>query len=79
MLNGKIQWFDGTSGEGMVVLEDGRSVYCHFTAIDSVDKHCWAYPNEFDQGYLSTIKGRECKVKLYENLYSVQCDKVTLI
>jgi cold shock CspA family protein len=36
-VKGRIHWFDDLSGDGMVSLEDGRSVYLHYSAIKNGD------------------------------------------
>lgn len=36
-MKGRIHWFDDLSGDGMVHLEDGSSVYMHWSAIENGD------------------------------------------
>jgi len=61
---GKIQWFDETSEEGMIVdLKDGTPYYVHISAVDK-------------KKIKKMSKGKEVKFKLYENLYSKQVEDV---
>lgn len=68
--NGIIRWFDAMSGEGMVRLNDGRSVFIHFTAIESVDKNNWHWPKESDKARLSQIENKPCIVLVEDNQVS---------
>lgn len=35
---GKVSWFDQKSGEGMIMSEDGKLFYVHYSAIESEKK-----------------------------------------
>jgi cold shock CspA family protein len=54
-VTGVLRWFDAISGEGMVVLDDGQSLYCHFTAIYGVDKNDYQWPTESDRVALNKL------------------------
>ncbi len=62
---GKVQWFDDSSGEGMIVDEKtGQTFYVHYSTIVSEETH------------KKLLKGKKVKYQLYENLYSKRVDKV---
>lgn len=66
-LQAEVRWFDYTSGEGMVRLNDGRSVFMHFTAIQGIDKNNHQWPTNDDQLKLRLIAGKRCLVDLIED------------
>lgn len=66
-LQAKIRWFDSLKGEGMVRLNDGRSVFVHFTAIQGINKHNSQWPTSEDQMKLQDISGMRCLVDLVED------------
>lgn len=76
---GTVRWFDGMSGEGMVRLDNGQSLYCHFTAIDGIDKHNYQWPTDTDQERLEDIAGKRVTVTPYITPGYVGCEKVVLI
>lgn len=76
---GTVHWFDALSGEGMVRLDDGTSLYCHYAAIKGIDKNGYAYPTADDQKKLERIKGRKVKVTPYVTYGYVGCGRVELI
>lgn len=59
---GHIRWFDHTSGEGMIRLDSGLSIYVHFTAFNGIDNNNWVHPNTRDQELLKDIEGLRCSV-----------------
>jgi cold shock CspA family protein len=62
---GEVQWFDESSGEGMIIdKEDGTSYYVHYSAIRSKQK------------FKKLEKGKEVKFKLYETSFLKQVDEV---
>lgn len=64
-IKGRVQWFDKTSGEGMILDDkEGKSYYVHYSAIVSKQKR-----KNLDQG-------KEVRFQLYENLYTKQVDRV---
>lgn len=77
--NAIIRWFDALSGEGMVRLNNGRSVYIHFTAIESINKHNHQWPTDADKTRLSKIQGQQCLVELIEDTTFVQVSKCRLV
>ena len=71
MQQAKLVWFDATSGEGEVELDDGEALYLHFTCIGGVSKNNWQWPTEADQRRMAQLEsGTPCQVTVYENLYS---------
>ena len=36
---GTVRWFDDVKGEGLIRDENGKSIYVHYSAIESVNKH----------------------------------------
>ena len=68
----EIDWFNKSSGEGMVKLNRGGWVYLYFTEIDGVDSNNWAYPKEGEQNLPS--KGDKCLVKVYEDTTFTQIE-----
>ena len=32
-MNGKVKWFDSKKGFGFIEVEDGKDVFCHYSAI----------------------------------------------
>lgn len=77
-MKGTIRWFDGMSGEGMVCGEDGKSYYLHFTSIEGVSKNNHHWPNDKDQVFLKTIKGRFCTFDLFVDPTFTQVNKLIL-
>jgi len=63
-LSGKIRWFDAMAGNGVVRLEDGRSVPLHFTAIVGIERNNHHWPTESDKLILAEIDNMDCKVTL---------------
>jgi hypothetical protein len=78
-MRGRIQWFDASSGEGMVESEDGMAYYLNFTCIDGIDRNNWAYPTAADQARLKGIHGRPVEFTLYTNLYSSRVDRLKFV
>lgn len=72
---GYIQWFDHSSGEGIVVGDSGLSYYLHFTCIDGVSKNGFVAPLEADRGRLPR-SGDRVTYTLYTNLYSSRVDRL---
>jgi hypothetical protein len=50
-----LRWFDALSGEGMVSLSDGSSLYCHFSAIEGIDKNNYTWPTDADRKKLEIL------------------------
>ena len=50
-----LRWFDALSGEGMVSLADGSSLYCHFSAIEGIDKNNYTWPTDSDRERLGKL------------------------
>jgi cold shock CspA family protein len=70
MQHGTLVWFDATSGEGCIQVED-RLLYVNYTCISGIAKNGYAYPTPSDQVLLGNLKaGDKCKVTIYTNLYS---------
>lgn len=69
---GRVQWFDKSSGEGVIVGDDGISYYVHYSTI---------LP-EYARGdgiRRDLNAGRRVRFSLYVNLYSArveQCEEV---
>ena len=62
---GEVQWFDDTSGEGMIIdSEDGTPYYVHYSTIVSEKTH------------KKLQKGKKVEYRLYENLYSKRVDQI---
>lgn len=74
---GQIMWFDDTSGEGMVALEDGSSIYIHWSAIKKGDQS-ERFVNNKKKKWMSVEAGYIGEVKIYENLYSKQVEEFHL-
>lgn len=69
-LLGKLQWFDITSGDGMVIVGD-ESLYLHYSCIAGIDKNGYSHPTTSDRALLGNLKpGDPCRVTIYENLSS---------
>lgn len=69
---GQVQWFDELSGEGMVLDDQGESLYVHWSTI--VPK------NAKSRSTLNARKnlrpGKKVKFQVYENFYSKRIEKV---
>lgn len=69
---GEVQWFDKTSGEGMIVSDEGESLYVHYSTIMP----------EGPKGRSLTISrrnleaGQRVKFQVYQNSYSRRIEKV---
>lgn len=78
---GTIRWFDGKAGEGMITLNDGQELYCHFTAIEGVDKNNHHWPKEEDQIRLRVLGNRKTRVRVkpYIDPGYIGCEIVTIL
>ena len=79
---GKIRWFDGMSGKGMIRLDDGTSMYCHFTAIEGIDKNNYQWPTEDDQERLESLGSAQAAIMVTPVVWAgggIQASKVVLI
>lgn len=74
---GRVQWFDKTSGEGVVVGENGESYYVHYSTI--VPKSLQTKTTAKKGGRRNLDSGCDVRFKLYENLYSKRIEKVQQI
>jgi cold shock CspA family protein len=80
--SGRFHWFDGTSGEGMVSLDDGTSLYCHYSAIVGIDKNGYAYPAQGDVGTLEQYGREQVKIRVVPYISygaSPMCERVEVI
>lgn len=69
-----IRWFDASSGEGYVQLEDGTNLYAHFSAIEGIDENNYHHPTEIDMARLRTIGyNTPCIVTPYINFSNPMC------
>lgn len=70
---GHVQWFDKSSGEGVVVGDNGESYYVHYsTIVPKSSRSTTAKPPS--RRDLET--GSKVKFQIYENLYSKRIDRV---
>lgn len=69
---GQVQWFDKSSGEGVVVGEDGASYYVHYSNI--VEKKQQGPTTQRPRRNLEA--GEKVKFSVYENLYSKRVDSI---
>jgi hypothetical protein len=77
--SGRMHWFDATSGEGMVKLDDGTALYCHFTSVAGIDKNGYHYPTAEDVLRLRGIGRKACKVVPYISPGYIGCEIVSLL
>lgn len=77
-MQGKISWFDGMSGEGMVRSNDGKLYYLHFTAIQGIDQNNHHFPTELDQKRLSEIRNLPCTFELWVDPIFTQVEKCSI-
>ena len=74
---GHVQWFDKSSGEGIVVGEDGTSYYVHYSTIDSKSDRTQTIGKQAKRRDLDA--GKAVKFQIYENLYSKSIEKIEQI
>ena len=48
--SGKVQWFDKTTGEGMVLSEEGMPYYVHWSTIQPKDRTTTARKKNLKEG-----------------------------
>jgi hypothetical protein len=77
--SGKIRWFDGMTGEGMVRLDDGTNLYLHFSAIYGIDKNNYQWPKVSEQAFLDKLAGQPVMVQPYVTSGYVGCMRVVLM
>ena len=71
--SGHVQWFDKSSGEGVVIDKDGRSYHVHYSAI---------VPNRLRSKTTKVAArrnledGAAVEFKVYENLYSARVSQI---
>jgi hypothetical protein len=75
---GKVQWFDKSSGEGMVVGDNGEAYYVHYSTIVPLEKRPQTLSSKPRQRK-NLDAGKEVKFTIYENLYSKSIEKVQQI
>lgn len=70
---GKVEWFDETSGEGLLVEEStGKSYYVHYSAIQNENRS-----KTLTTGNRRNLKeGATVKFKVYKNYYLEQVEAV---
>ena len=79
MQKATIRWFDGQRGEGMVRLENGESVYVHFTAFYTPSDRNFHYPtSEAAQDRLNEIfhKDAPVEVEITRDSHYTQVSKI---
>lgn len=64
-LHGHVQWWDRSSGEGVVVGDNGLSYYCH-----------WSTILHGERGSKNLTDGARVRFTLYTNLYSSRVEAV---
>lgn len=72
-LKGRVQWFDETSGEGVVVGDNGKSYYVHYSSI--VPKSERRTTGKTQRRRILT-SGKEVEFEVYTNIYSERVSKV---
>lgn len=60
-LTGRFLWIDEHYGDSMIRLEDGQTLYCHFSAIEGLKVKQYSYPDEVDKDFLRSLKGKSVK------------------
>lgn len=79
MLTATVNWFDASSGEGIVtVLESGETLYLNFTCIAGIDRNNYQWPTEADRQRLAGIAGKTGPVTIYRNLYSARVQSIDI-
>jgi len=81
LIEARCLWFDKSSGEGMILMPDGETIYVEFHALDYIrsyqdqsNKYLAFYP-EYQLKHVGMIEdGSKVFVSVYENLYSKQID-----
>ncbi len=74
---GQVQWFDKSSGEGVVIGEDGESYYVHYSTI--VQNSARTQTIKTKQSRRNLDSGKSVKFQVYENLYSKRVEKIQQI
>jgi hypothetical protein len=64
----KIRWFDRLSGQGLVRLNTGESIYIHWTAIVNPKLYGWDLQDDKIQAMLSdVIPSADCYVNVHRD------------
>jgi cold shock CspA family protein len=71
---GLVQWFDKSSGEGVVLGDDGHSYYVHYSTIVSEPKRSPTMRRPVARRNLDS--GQQVVFQVYENLYSKRVEKI---
>jgi hypothetical protein len=78
----KIRWYDKLSGEGMVRLENGESVFFHFSSlVDQLNPRklpahrCHAFPSDYDWSF-SLENDMTVQVQVYRDEQFKQVNKM---
>ncbi|MFK7827270.1 MAG: hypothetical protein AB8G05_24210 [Oligoflexales bacterium] len=72
-LKGKVQWFDKSSGEGMILDEAGESHYVHYSIIVPKTDLTETTGKRIKK---NLVAGKTVKLRFYENLFSKRVDQV---
>ena len=70
---GHVQWFDKSSGEGVVVGDDGASYYVHYSTIVPKNAQTKTLKSPVRR---NLDAGSKVKFQVYENLYSKRVEKI---
>lgn len=71
---GQVQWFDKSSGEGVIVGENGEAYYVHYSTIVPKSDHTSTTAKSRARRNLDP--GSKVKFQIYENLYSKRVEKI---
>lgn len=72
---GRVQWFDKSSGEGVVLGNDGETYHVHYSTIVPNAGHTPTLQAKNSQRR-NLDAGAEVKFQIYENAYSKCVEKV---
>ncbi len=75
--NGRVQWFDKSSGEGVIVSDNGESFYVHYSTIIPKNSRSLTIARQKERRNLDA--GEAVKFQVYENSYSKRIDKVKAV
>ena len=71
--SGKVQWFDHSSGEGMILCDSGDYLYVHYSSIVNPKERT---PTLSTKKRKNLESGKSVKFTIYENFYSKSIEKV---
>lgn len=65
MKKGTVKWFNAAKGYGFITCEDGKDVFCHFSALQM-------------SGYKTLIEGQTVEFEVIDGTKGPQANNVTV-